>query len=85
MPSGFFLLRDEWGGGGLIREEGLIKKFNLQTGGLLEGGGGLIRAFTVCTSRILCGQVYKTLYENKRRVRKIVVNWCKRHKKVSVP
>ena len=32
-----FLLREE-GGGGFIREEGLIKKFNLQTGGLLERG-----------------------------------------------
>ena len=30
------------GEGGLIREEGLIKKFNLQTGGLLEGGEGLL-------------------------------------------
>ena len=30
-----FLLREE-GGGGLIREEGFIKKFNLQTGGILE-------------------------------------------------
>ena len=35
-----FLLREEggMGEGGLIREEGLIKKFNLQTGGLLERG-----------------------------------------------
>ena len=33
-----FLLRDEEGGG-LIREEELIKKFNLQMGGLLERGG----------------------------------------------
>ena len=43
-----FLLREE--GGGLIREEGLIKKFNLQTRGLLERGG-LIRAFTACSKR----------------------------------
>ena len=28
------------GGGGVIRERGLIKNFNLQTGGLLERGGG---------------------------------------------
>ena len=33
-----FLLREEGGGGGLIIEEGLIKKFNPQTGGLLERG-----------------------------------------------
>ena len=34
-----FLSREEGGGGGgLIREEALIKKFNLQTGGLLERG-----------------------------------------------
>ena len=29
---------EEGGGGGLIREEGLIKNFNFQTGGLLERG-----------------------------------------------
>ena len=36
-----FLLREKggMGEGGLIREEGLIKKFNLQTGGLLERRG----------------------------------------------
>ena len=27
-----FLSREEGGGGGLIKEEGLIKNFNLQTG-----------------------------------------------------
>ena len=32
-----FLLREEGGGGDLL-EEGLIKKFNVQTGGLLERG-----------------------------------------------
>ena len=31
----------EGGGGGVIRERGLIKNFNLQTGGLLERGGGV--------------------------------------------
>ena len=31
-----FLLWEEGGGGGLIREGRLITKFNLQTGGLLE-------------------------------------------------
>ena len=52
MPSGLaFLSRKERGG--LIREEGLITNFNLQTRGLLERGRGLIRerglirAFTV--------------------------------------
>ena len=38
-----FLSREEGGGRWLIREEGLIKKFNLQTGGLLERGGSLER------------------------------------------
>ena len=48
--------------------------------GSFKGGGGCNKK--VCRAE-RCGRLsrfYKTLYGGKYRVRKIVVNWCKRHK-----